>query len=591
MGWWGIGGDEIMGDHPADVVGEVLNKMASAAAKEGFHNVALSELTAAFTEVIERVPKLIEDLPPRRADVGEALAKAIRERIEENGLVPVERSRVDSYQLFNLMLDALKNISQSYLDTEIERRPRVREILSAFTFVLGYRPEQYLALIEPVVKSPLHHPLLSVPRKAGAALLDRCSTEAREALDLAGRIARLRFDVPLGPRPRGRAVIGPVDLLRALAVRGDLAPLASALALTPRFEADMAALRSLLGPTVAAPSSEEPPEIDPAWALSIGALLAARPGTLDTAALLGTLSEAALAELIDFDEHYVEGLLSGGEALGRLEARQIELAGWGAARPFFGVHLDRGGELDALTASLKQASVLVVVTEALPLVGSLAQAWAARSNALARLPLKPAPPDHLAEMGSFGRLLSWERPADTSGQVFTISESPDRRDLRSIFEMEPDDFKKRIQSPAAGDVILVAVTEGALEAASKMVPELEGLPKVELPPLKNGDLIAAWLCQRVRAELTLGETYSLLDLIAALEAADDSDRRTLDWERLRPWRDVPSRAARARLSASLGRALRRNRPLDREKDDLFFARYIQSEERLHFLAELDKTLP
>jgi hypothetical protein len=76
-----------------------------------------------------------------------------------------------------------------------------------------------------------------------------------------------------------------------------------------------------------------------------------------------------------------------------------------------------------------------------------------------------------------------------------------------------------------------------------------------------------------------------------LNAADEQDRRTLDWKRLRPWRDVPSRATRAGSLTRLSRVLQGKRPVTDVKNHLFFARYIQSEERLKYLVELETTLP
>jgi hypothetical protein len=126
MGWWGIGGDDIMGDHPADVIGEALLEMAALAAKKGLYNVTLGELTATFTSVVERAPKLIEDLPRRPEVAGEQLNAAIREQLERSGFVPVERSELRSDVLFSVLWRALQDISQAYLDCEIERPPSPR---------------------------------------------------------------------------------------------------------------------------------------------------------------------------------------------------------------------------------------------------------------------------------------------------------------------------------------------------------------------------------------------------------------------------------------------------------------------------------
>jgi hypothetical protein len=81
MGWWGIGGDDIMGDHPADVIGEALQEMTALAATKGVYNVALGELTAAFTRVVAGAARVhVRCKAPRsRAFSGHADAKKRRQ--------------------------------------------------------------------------------------------------------------------------------------------------------------------------------------------------------------------------------------------------------------------------------------------------------------------------------------------------------------------------------------------------------------------------------------------------------------------------------------------------------------------------------
>lgn len=121
--------------------------------------------------------------------------------------------------------------------------------------------------------------------------------------------------------------------------------------------------------------------------------------------------------------------------------------------------------------------------------------------------------------------------------------------------------------------------------------EIMGDHPADVPPLGDWDLLAAWLCQRPRCGLMGGEAFGLFDLIDALEAADEDERFTLEWDEVRPFRDVPSRAKRTSLRSGLRAWQRGRRELGSLKERPFFARFIQTEDRLKHLLELDKTLP
>jgi hypothetical protein len=75
-------------------------------------------------------------------------------------------------------------------------------------------------------------------------------------------------------------------------------------------------------------------------------------------------------------------------------------------------------------------------------------------------------------------------------------------------------------------------------------------------------------------------------LVDALEAADETDRFSLDWSSVRPYAEIPSRSARTKTGDRL-----RRQQFSALRTDPFFQHFVQSEVRLAHLAELEKRMP
>lgn len=134
MGWWGIGDDDderAIGDGPADRLEDALRALPS--------RPSLQALVDAATAALRRdADELVCDPAAAR---GRVAARA------EGGAPAVVGAPDDAApDLVEAMLNVFDDMGVDYLDSEMERRPYVSELLETLTFVLrGRGAGEYLA--------------------------------------------------------------------------------------------------------------------------------------------------------------------------------------------------------------------------------------------------------------------------------------------------------------------------------------------------------------------------------------------------------------------------------------------------------------
>ena len=149
MGWWKVDdrGTEsherparIIGDGPADELQVQLRAMAERRGEVGRGKPTLAGLLAAVTEALRRKTSDWcspgEDRPMRSV-VARVHTPGGERIVEPHG--PAEEDVVQDLSA------AFETISLQYEDA-FERRPRRDELLATLAFVLGYRPEDALAM-------------------------------------------------------------------------------------------------------------------------------------------------------------------------------------------------------------------------------------------------------------------------------------------------------------------------------------------------------------------------------------------------------------------------------------------------------------
>jgi hypothetical protein len=126
MGWW-KSGDDLLGDGPADLCDEGLEKMASSQGKPNWQQF-LDALDAALARPFRLRAAFRDESPELRSDPGRASANL-------------------TAALSTIVLD----IAAEYAEHR-EREPTLTEILGTFRFCLGPRPEKAIGSAGPTPK-------------------------------------------------------------------------------------------------------------------------------------------------------------------------------------------------------------------------------------------------------------------------------------------------------------------------------------------------------------------------------------------------------------------------------------------------------
>jgi hypothetical protein len=125
MSWWDTPQGLVLGDGPADVVQRTLEVLAGRREAQGRPRPALAELLDAASAAL--------GLSGRRLVL----------RSEDRPDVTSGAGAVDG-ELESALRQAFAEVAADYRTT-LQREPRIEELLETIVFILGSRPERYLA--------------------------------------------------------------------------------------------------------------------------------------------------------------------------------------------------------------------------------------------------------------------------------------------------------------------------------------------------------------------------------------------------------------------------------------------------------------
>ena len=142
MGTWKTGhNDDIIGDNSADTVTVLCRDINALYTDKGIERPDLGEFLAALiiscNQYIERSPR--KDLHPIRGLATTLRGKA--EKVAQTNLPKI------ADELIDLMREAILRVEEDYVSS-VDRKPRLTELFACFSFVLGYRPEDYISGME-----------------------------------------------------------------------------------------------------------------------------------------------------------------------------------------------------------------------------------------------------------------------------------------------------------------------------------------------------------------------------------------------------------------------------------------------------------
>ncbi len=584
MGWWDLGGGDVMGDGPAGAVGHGLDRIVRDLANNGDYLPSPDAFLGAWGEALRDCAasvELGEDTPEgaeRRLKSGLYRAIAADELEARPGCTTahgLERSL-----LVDLLSATIRDVASQYMELEA-RKPRATELVHAFLFVLSPAPGDYLALRPPLPVRPIVHPTVRFPLPTCRDLAARMNPAARTVLTLAARFARWRVAVEAeqGALPSSSKAIEEcltrADFLRALvATQSDaVGELLSGFAdELPAMHEHWASRAERLPP-----ARDDDLGIDLSWAIWWAHGLSCLPAAmLGVGELLGALDERALTQLFPACSAYNEELLTTDELLEKSANVQLTTAGWGIARPLPIACFDPSRVVAEVADVLARGRPVMIVGEnaAARTEAIFAAATAINAHPFApRAPVgEPLVPDHE----------DWEgRPAD--GVLFAPPSFENPYGARRVGQLSLQELSQEMSR--AEPRVLATTREG--EARLRALPEVT---VYHLPALRDVDLVPLWLATRGRRVQQGGRHMDVVDLLCALEKADEADRFSLDWATLEAWSNVPSRCAA--FSGYLSRLVRRGDPVPPRALALrFVARFVECTERLRGWQLLDAALP
>lgn len=171
MSWWNIDKDDVIGDRPADIVGDTLAAIAKARRAQDRPLPRLQDIVDAIAVAFERSPETFkrkdesskERIPatPRRAASAARVTAGTHSLTNPNGnghmtlprvvvelssgaSVVSKRESIADDVIVAAFMRALMEIADAYLD-RWGRRPRRREVLYTVKFVLRPDPGEYIA--------------------------------------------------------------------------------------------------------------------------------------------------------------------------------------------------------------------------------------------------------------------------------------------------------------------------------------------------------------------------------------------------------------------------------------------------------------
>lgn len=140
MGWWRIGeGDDVMGDGPADEITTVLRAVSDAGTRDGQPPPLAAVLGILDAVLRDRAERVLGD--PAELQGGRLAAE-----LDDGTVVEADPpEKVDS-ELARQVFRGLENVALEYQDTELERKPRLSELLAVILFPLAPDPGEYVTV-------------------------------------------------------------------------------------------------------------------------------------------------------------------------------------------------------------------------------------------------------------------------------------------------------------------------------------------------------------------------------------------------------------------------------------------------------------
>jgi hypothetical protein len=129
MSWWDTGeGDNVIGDAPADLMGDALSEISYAREKRSQPNPNIQQLIDGFAHALKTYGSGDKGLTLKRSGGDDITARA-------------EDSDEEIAKAFQT---GFQQIARKYKE-RWDRDPRVQELAELLTFVLGYQPERYMS--------------------------------------------------------------------------------------------------------------------------------------------------------------------------------------------------------------------------------------------------------------------------------------------------------------------------------------------------------------------------------------------------------------------------------------------------------------
>jgi hypothetical protein len=132
MSWWDTGhGTDVIGDRPADLADAALKEIARAREQQSLPKPKLDALLRAIGLALSDPPSPLREVVAEGGDGSPDVS---------SGPLQLDDSVRDIVPPLQQTMSA---IAREYQE-RWERKPRLSELLSTFSFVLGYRPEDFL---------------------------------------------------------------------------------------------------------------------------------------------------------------------------------------------------------------------------------------------------------------------------------------------------------------------------------------------------------------------------------------------------------------------------------------------------------------
>ena len=139
MSWWDTGnGDDVIGDQPADVVRHGFQEIVERRARRSEAKPELADVLRAIGAVaVSSRGRMLEGVPQNLREIVAELKSG--PRISSGALPAVP----ESDDLVSVLTRNVSDVAKVYGE-RWERNPRLSEWLDTLSFVLRYRPEEYL---------------------------------------------------------------------------------------------------------------------------------------------------------------------------------------------------------------------------------------------------------------------------------------------------------------------------------------------------------------------------------------------------------------------------------------------------------------